>query len=341
MNENQSLWKKIGIIAIIVIIIAALLFFIKYQYSLLAKQEAIQQSIVEMKQLQDGIVRNQSQYVSKNDLEKFAKDSDINLDPIRKDLNNLGANIQGISIALSQTPGFNGHDLSSTKTIARPDTPLPIIVPCPNGGTVQCPNYDLFGYLKAGQVLQLNEPLSNNTFIPFGQTTFNAWKEHPWDLQIYSRIYSVTNVLGQDDNGRHYVYSKFTIASNGKTYTVPINDAKFVEEFPTAKFRVSPRLYLGSQIGVLVNSQPQVEFTPLLEVMMFSYGITKSNPDWTFLGLGLGYESQARKLGLLVTPFTYNIGRYIPLVNNMYIGSTLSLDTSGNFGILGGIHVGL
>lgn len=338
--NNTSFWAKFGMIAGILALIAILLFIVKYQHDMLTKQAALQQSVTEMKQLNDGIIRNQSQYVSKDDLDKFAKNSNIDLGPIRDDLKKLSADVKGISLLQVVTPGYNGQNIHSSNTLPRVGGPFPTVeIPCV-GGKAICPTIDTFGYLNSAQVLTLKEPFSDGTSIPFGETRFKAWQANPWDLQIYPRTYSVTTVLGQDDDGKHYVYNKFTIASNGTTYPVVIKDAKFVEEFPESKLHFSPRLNMSVGIGALINP-PSVEVTPNLYVSLLNYGKTNTTPDWTFLGVGLGYESQIKRLGIVVSPVNYNVGKHIPLMTNIYIGPMISIDTAGSFGLLGALSVGL
>src|SRR3990167_1701729 len=296
-----------------------------------------------MKQLRDDIVRAQAQQLSKKDLEDFAKKSNIDLEPIREDLSKLDAHIKGISSILVSTPGFAGTNIPSTSTVSRRDGGVdrPAVIPCPNGGTVECPNPDPFGYQTNSQVLVLNEQFDGKTKLPFGDVQFNAWRQNPWELNIYPRRYSVTTVLGEDDEGRHYTYHKFTITSNGTTVPVKITDAKFVEEKPESKFRFNPRLYMSVDLGTHVHPAPLAEVLPNLQVSLFSYGKTKLGPSWTFAGVGLGYASQSNELGVVVSPVNYNVAQHLPLVENLHVGPSVMVNTSGGFAILGGLRVGL
>ena len=326
MNQTSP-WVKFGVIAGLLILVAGLIFVIKNQFDISARQEAIEKSVVEMKQLGDGIVRSQAQYVSKDDLDKFGKQLNLNLDTIQKDLGTLGASMQGINAVVVSTNGFHGTGLPSTGTVPNPDKPTQQV-------------NDPFGYLSNQQILAINEPFGN-VAVPFGQGTFSAWKDKPWGLDIYPRSYNVSTVIGQDEDGRHYTYNKFTVDTQGKTYTIPINSSKFEEVYPEAKFRFSPRIYLGVDGGAVINPAPKADMTPNLQVALFSYGKTKVDPDWSILGVGVGYETQANRPVLVVSPIRYNIGHHIPLVNNLHVGPTVSLDTSGGIGILGGVSVGL
>jgi len=74
---------------------------------------------------------------------------------------------------------------------------------------------------------------------------------------------------------------------------------------------------------------------------LFSYGRTKVNPDWSFVGVGVGFESRNNNAALVLSPVNYNIGKSLPIVRNIYVGPTVGLDTSGKFSVLGGVRVGL
>lgn len=324
-------WKtKFGIAAGVVLLFAALLFVIWYQQKLLNKQAALETQIVEMKRLQDGVVRAQASYVSKDDLKRFAKDNNVNLKPIQDDLKKLNAEIQGINQVVLVTPGYSGTNLPSTSTTPRVDKEPGSVVP----------NNDRFGYLKNTQELKLEEPFGNGVTVPWGKASFSAWKEKPWGLSVSPREYSAFTVLSTDDNGRHFVHNKLIIKSEGKDYTLPITSSKFIEKYPEASFRFDPSLYLGIDVGATFKPV-RAELTPNLQLFLFSYGQTKTNPDWVFLGLGAGYETQSNNLGLVLSPVDYNLGKVLPLVDNFYIGPTLSVDTTGNVGLLGGVRVGL
>lgn len=338
-------WATYGIIVGAILLIASLLLIVKWQHDTLqSNQAALERSTIEMQQLRDNIVRAQAQYVSKEDLEKFAKNSQIDLTPIKEDLERLDAQIKGISVAVVATPGYTGSNLPSTSTNPKPNQNN-------SGNTTNgtstsgnnTPNSDPYGYQSNAQILVLREPFADGTQVPFGSVEFHAWEPKPWNLSVIPRQYTLVTVLGQDEDGRHYAYNKFTIKtpSDGKSYSVKIDKAEFKEELPESKFRFSPRLYLGVDVGATVYPTPQAEVIPNLEVALFSYGKTKVNPSWTFLGLGVGYGTQAKALDVVLSPVNYNVGQHLPLVENLHIGPTISVDTTGGVSIMGGLRVGL
>jgi len=322
-------WKeKVGVGTGIAAVIASLLCVIKCQNDQMDKLQTIEKSVVAQKQLSDDIIRAQSYYIQKKDLEVFAKKSDIDLKPIQEDLKKLGAKIEGISTVQVISSGYSGTNLPSTTTTPN-DNPTPI----------DPTNPDPFEYNAKRQELALTEPFADKA-VPFGSVGFSAWKDKPWDLEIDKREYGVVNVLGQDEEGRHYVYNKFSITVDGKKYDLKVNEAKFVEQYPKAKFRWDPRLYAGADVGAYFT-EPSVAFTPSLELSLLSFGRTRPDPNWTFLGLGGGYEAVQDRFVFVVSPVNYNIGHPLPLVNNVFLGPTVSTSLKGDVAVMLGVRFGL
>jgi hypothetical protein len=329
--------KKIGPILGFALLVLMLVLVVKLQADAKSDRDALNKSMIAMKQLQDGIVRNQSQYVSKKDLDKFAKDLDLNLDAIRDDLDEFDAEVRGISRILASSASQRRTGIGSSWTKPRPkdpDTPIPV---CPDG--TPCP--DPYGYLSNGQMLGLSEKFKNGD-VPVGNVTFEAWKEKPWSIDIHARKYNVGTVIGQDEDGRHYVYNNMNIEVDGKRYKVPIEQAEFKEVYPEASFHFNPKLNLGIDVGAVVTD-PRAELVPNVQVSMFSYGKTKVNAhtEWTFLGVGAGYGTETKTFNVVVSPVNYNLGQHIPLIEGLYVGPSVSVNTDGDFAVMGGLRVAL
>jgi len=324
-------WKwKVGIVAGVLALISALLLIIKYQHDTIKKQEAIASSLVEQKQLADQIIRAQNKYVTSEDLEKYAKNLDTKLEPIKKDLEKFDAEVKGVGEVRVVTVGYKGTDMSSDESVPRPSEEQP----------KEGDNLDPWNYQRAEQRLKLNEPFSDNKKVPWGEVGFKAWKQQPWDLSVYPRDYQVVNVLGQDEEGRHYVYSKFSVKVNGEKHDIKVDNSEFLEEYPQSKFRFSPSLYMGVGAGGYLTV-PNFAVTPNLQAFLFSYGRTKLVPEWVFLGLGMGYETMEHRVDFLLSPVGYNIGTHIPLIKNLYVVPSVGVDLRQDFTLLLGVSVGI
>ncbi len=341
METLKKIFNIYTLIAIsVLLIIGGIAFVLKKQYDILTKQSEIEKSTVQQKQLQNDIIRSQAQYVSKQDLEKFSKDININLDVVKDDLKKLNGNVVGINNFITSSKGYTDTNRGSDGTIPRNDSHTDSTSPT-NTANVLCSQCDKYGYLNNTQLLKLEEKFPDIN-IPFGSASFSAWKDKPWSLTMFPRDYRVTTVIGTDENGRHYTYNKFSIVSNGKPYDVKIAESKFLEEYPEEKFSFwNPRLYMGFDAGFNLG-QSNVSLSPGLHIGLMSYGKTKIAPSWSFVQIGFGYDFVNERPNFILTPAAYNIGRKInPLMENTYIAPSISLDTAAKFTVSLGLRVGL
>lgn len=339
---------KVIILIVVLVIIGALLFWIQKQKDELAELKAKNGELVGQLELKDGTTRSMSSYASKEDIERLVKESGIDYNLVKKDLKKLDSDLQGVQRLVVRSQGYQGSNIDSSSSEPGKNTDgtdvKPPVAECEDGSVVECP--DDFGYLTKRQVLELKEPFGE-TRVPFGEVGFSAWKTSPWDMHIYPREYSVTTIVSKNDAGKTNMHSKVTITSNGEDFVVPIENSNYIEKHPEAKFRFNPRLYFGVDFGLtpynVTSTTPNsvAEVIPGAQVFFFSHGRTKLDTNWALLGLGAGYATQNRALGITFTPAQYNIGKPIPLIENLFMGPTVSLDTKGNLGILLGLKVGL
>lgn len=319
---------KILIFVFAIFIVGTAGFVIYKQHEISARQDAIEKGIVAQRELADNILRSMSQYTTKKELEEFAKESNINLGAIRSDLEKLNANVVAINIAKSHSNGQVTNNVPSTNTNPG-DNPNP-------PPTEQDP----YGYQKNQQILSINETFDNLS-VPIGEVGFSAWKEKPWSLNIKPREYNSSTVIGMDENQRIYTYNKFSIKVDNKDYEIKISKGEVQQVYPEAKWSWwNPRLFLGFDGGVNIGKINGTA-APSLNVQIMSYGKYKNQPDFSILQIGGGYDIHNQKPGAVITPFSYNIGKHIPLLNNTYIGPSVLINTSGDISVLAGIRVGL
>lgn len=304
------------------------------QFEASQRQDAIEKSIVEVKQLQDNIIRSQSQYASRADIEKYAKDVNVNMDVIKKDLDTLNAKISGINHITVNSTGQTGSGVGSDHTTPRTDPPN-----TPPDTTTT--DFDPFGYLKNTQHLSLMEKFGE-TEVPMADVGFSSWMQKPWSYTVPERKYSVTNVIAHQEDGQSIVYNQFSINTNGKEYKIPVTDAKYLEQYPEAKFRLwNPRLFMTASAGVQVSQAPvRGEFTPGVSLGVMSYGKTTTNPSLYFGSVGIGYGLDSQKPQVTISPVMYNLGEHIPLIKNTYVGPEAQVGFNGNLGAGLTIQVG-
>lgn len=323
----MSLTTKILIWLGALLVIGTLGFIVYSQHQIAVRQDAIQNQVVQMKELADGINRAQATWATKQDLDNIAKANNLNIQTIQDDLKTLNASLTAINVTTINSSGQVATNIASTKT-----------TPSPTPGVA--PPIDLFGYYNNRQVLKLDEKFADGS-VPFGEVGFSAWQEKPWDINVSPREYKAITVLGTDENQRQYAYNKFSIKVGDKEYPVKITNNSFSQEYPTAKFTWwNPRLYLGIDGGINL-SQVRGEATPNINLGIMSYGKYKNNPDLSVLQIGIGYGIDSRRPQFILTPITYNIGQHIPLMSNLHVGPTVQVGTSGDVTVGAGFRLGM
>lgn len=324
--------QKILISALLVCLTGTLVFIAYQQVKLNEKQESIEKSVILQKELADGITRSQSQYVNKDDLDKFARQLNINLDVIKKDMDKLNANVTAINSVVVTSTGYTYTGLPSTYVEPRPNFTLTTTSSC-----YACK--DSFSYLSNRQIFSVNEIFHNSSTVPFGKVGFSAWLPNPWDITVYNREYDVNTVIGLDDNRRMIAYNTFTVVVDGKKYPIRIASAQTRQIYPDPKFRFDPRLHFDFNAGVQV-SPTRFNATPAISVNLFSYGKYREQSDLLIGKLGVGFGLQSEKVEFIITPVAYNIGQHIPFTSgNIFAAASLQINTDAQVTLAGQLGV--
>src|ERR1019366_6025253 len=92
-----SILSKILVAIGIIALFGTLGFIVYHHFQLSSQMTAINTTMVAQKELADGIMRAQSAYATKNDLEAFAAQHKLDLKAIETDLATLKANLSAIN----------------------------------------------------------------------------------------------------------------------------------------------------------------------------------------------------------------------------------------------------
>lgn len=184
----------------------------------------------------------------------------------------------------------------------------------------------------------ISRPDSKGEELPMARVFYHPEiKDDPWTVQNFP-LSLHTNVLQteqEDGTYSNYIETYFTndfvLSSKGKKYYFDSNIQWAKREIKDRKFSFNMRLGFTGNVS-------QESVFPGLDLSFFSYGRTKRDLDWRFLSLGIGYDKD--EFYGYVVPFQYNIGNFIPLIENMYIGPMIGVSTDsetiygGNISVL-------
>ena len=152
--------------------------------------------------------------------------------------------------------------------------------------------------------------------------------EERWTVGAYPLKLHTQVVLGESkDRTDSYVKTWLThdtIAEyRDQEFSIDVTEVEWVKAPPKEKsWMFNPRLSLG--IGAGTDVYPYLGFS------FFSYGRTKVDMDWKFVGLGIGGNSHDIFFQFL--PVEYNLGINVPLIENMFVGPYINVNldiTSG------------
>ena len=157
-----------------------------------------------------------------------------------------------------------------------------------------------------------------------------------WVTGNYPIEYHVTLVETESDDGNLNRYAEMHVENNqmketkGEEYKVNLTNLEWEKfEKKDKKFHLwNPRLGLGA-------SFTDKSIAPGLDLSISSYGRTKRDLDWRFIVFGIGITDDEDGVdGILsVEPVSWNFGNVLPLVENMFIGPAVTMDTELNYGV--------
>lgn len=322
------------VFGICILIMGGLFIYKEHEHSV--QMQAISTQITAQQQLADNITRSLSTYATKDDMTQFAKDANVNLDVIQKNLSTLNSTLSAMNQSTVNSIGQKGNNIPSTST-----TPTP----APTNGSTNT-GADPYNYQKNIQNLALNETFTDKTAVPIGDVSFDASQQKPWSVNILPREYQSVTTLGTDENEKISAYNNFSINVGGKNYPITITNSKLIQQFPPAKFSwFNPRLFLTTGGGVDIGHLPAVggSFNVGGTLQIMSYGKSKKNPDISVLQVGAGYQSNKNEFTAIINPVSFNIGSIIPtggLINNTYVGPSLQVTGSGSVYVGANVSLG-
>lgn len=190
---------------------------------------------------------------------------------------------------------------------------------------------------RTHETYDLVRKMSDGQDLPVGWFKYHPYyEEDKKTTQVhYPLDYYTTVIKSEHENGTFtyhveaWVQNDYLVHTKGKKYPLELHPPQF-EEKPVKdkKFRFNPRLAIG-------GSFTSESLFPNLDISAFSYGRTVVDMDWRFLiaglGAGKGNDDNYEFAGMF-SPTQYNIGTFVPLINNLFIGPAVSVDTKSNVG---------
>jgi hypothetical protein len=185
-------------------------------------------------------------------------------------------------------------------------------------------------------IIPLDRESADGEKIPVGNMYYNPNMDKVEDRFTHYAMpleFHVGILMTEKEDGSYdrmvelNVESPYIKKYKGKKFKMKVTGFKWAKkEINDKKFRFHTRLGFGANFTT-------DSFAPALDVSFFSYGRTEVDMDWRFLVFSLAGDEKEVSIG--VYPVQYNVGKILPLVENIFIGPTIMADTSGevNYGV--------
>ena len=297
------------------------------------ENDQLKTQVTEFQKLTNDFVRSSNQWATKDDLKDQLKNvlTKEELAILNKDMDKLGSDLMAVGVTTGRIEKRITKLEKSTTEI--PDTDTGDVVICEGDGRP----IDVQGYTLATQV---KEVIDSNE-APIAKVQFDASNPKPWGYEVYGKEFKLTTVIGKEDSGQLTYYHKLT-------YTVPDKDKK--KEYPVAiissnyqqtqltnkMFWLNPILDVGIFVGGQVYQfapgpgRDSVLSTGVdLGISLSSYGETRADSWVRFFRFGVGFNMERQAAQFSIAPLTFNIGKPLPLITNLYVMPLFAIDTAG------------
>ena len=188
----------------------------------------------------------------------------------------------------------------------------------------------LKGKVTDHHFIKIYKKASDGTEFPIAWAMFHPNQPDSnklWKTGTYPLEFDVNVIETEDKNGILNRYAELNIENNqmsetkGNKYPVKITRLDWSKRENNEKsFIFNPRLGLAME---LTNSV----VAPALDLSLASYGKSKADMDWRIIELSVGGTSDEFIFGF--TPFSWNFGKALPLIENAFVGPAVVWSTEG------------
>ena len=195
---------------------------------------------------------------------------------------------------------------------------------------------DIHGYTKKIQSKKIKD--INNALL--ANVRFNALKSKPWEYKVFERKYNLITILSKNNNDQlvfHHSLKYFIPEEkNNKFYNINIDSSIYKQEEKLNNFFwFNPKIDINFLIGInlfnFVNIDDKLPIIFDIGFSFSSYGINKLDSIFKMFRFGIGYDINNNFMCASFAPILFNFGKFLPLINNLYISPQVSLNEKNNF----------
>lgn len=338
-NNTGKITAIVSVVLVVLLAGALVIGYFAYK-SIMDENTRLANEVVAFKKVTEDLVRSSSRWATKDDLDKELSDlmSKEDLKALRKDLKELGSRLTAVGKTVGEIQGR----VSKLESSDQQGEEKPAVKVCKETGEP----IDVHGYTKKVQIKELKD--SNNA--PVAQTQFDASKEKPWSYKVYGKQYRLTTVVGKKESGQltfhHQLQYSVPSKDPNKLYSINLVSSSYSQAPESNKlFWFNPRIDANFVAGGMVYKFADGPGRPNdilsmgvdLGLSLSSYGPTKLDSWFRLFRFSLGYNIERQACLFSFSPITFNIGKPLPILTNLYITPQVSIDSAGGLTINMGI----
>lgn len=189
----------------------------------------------------------------------------------------------------------------------------------------------LKGKVTDHHFIKIYKKASDGTKFPVAWAMFHPNQPDPnklWKTGTYPLEFNVDIIETENKNGVFNRYAEINVENNqmketkGNQYPLEITRLDWAKNDKREKsFSFNNRLGLAMEITNDVS-------VPALDLSIASYGRTKGDMDWRIVELSMGGNRDELVLGF--SPFSWNFGKALPLIENAFIGPSVVWSTESD-----------
>ena len=311
-----------GVLGVLGLIPAAAMFWKMSKLEAMNLQLSGQMDI-QGKHLTKSLLRASTEMATHEELSEFAAESRLDIERVRADLASLGARLEAVASTKASTTTVH-HDRQPSDSSTPSETKVPI---CPEDGRA----IDVHGYTKRIETRQIRD--SNGMRV--ADVSFEAAEEAPWSDSVHGITFLINSTVGRTDDGRLVLHTELLATSEAEpdqTFRIEGIESRMLQVPEEARFRVwDPHVLLAIHFGIVVR--PPVDLSASMNILftVMSYG------DFSFIGLGVGYDAFQNSFIASFQPFMYNIGGPIPVLSDLHVYPFVSADHNATISVGAGL----
>lgn len=330
-----------AIIGIVVSVFIAGIIVVSYfgYKSIIDHNLILKNEISKFKKLTEDLSRSSSEWVKREDIEKELKTlmNKEDLEKVKEDLKKLDADLN----AIGKTIGVVKGKVSRLEKSDREEGEKPPVEICKETGKA----IDIHGYTKKVQVKKIEDINS----APIASVKFDASNKTPWNYEVFGKEYKLLTIIGKKESGQltfHHQLQYSVPSVSNKLYPINILSSQYKQVPESNKwFWLNPKLdinfFIGGmfyKIGDLYGRPDSILSMGIdLGLSLSSYGYNKVDSWFRLFRFGLGYNIERQGGTLSFAPISFNIGKPLPLLTNLYFSPQISIDTTSGLTLNAGI----